>query len=753
MRHPPPSTLCGWSVVPVLVLALGCASSREPRLPAPSGSPAVIAPGSDTKGVNPSPVTRAEAVSDAHFGTSVLDPYRWLEDEKSPEVQAWMKTQDAFARAKLNALPARAALVSRLEQLFRVSVVTAPIVRGSRSFYLRRAADKDKAILFWRDGKSGPEKVLLDPNVWEKGTVSLGDWAPSWDGKKLAFAQKPNAADNAVLHVMDVDTGKWSDADVIEGARYATPSWTPDNKGFYYAWVPMDASIPEDVRPGYVDLRHHLLGQPPAKDEVVFPKTGNPELGVQVYVSRDGKYLFAQVDHGWTDNAVYFRRLGKDATWRELVKSTEAHYDVEPWKDFFYVLTDEGASGKRVFRVAANAPARKEWKEIIPEDPKARIESLAIVGGRLALSYLKDAHSELRLFELDGKPVRTVALPGLGTATTFQGLQDRDEAFFSFTSFTTPPTIFRTSVKTGATDVWAKTEVPVQADAFEVEQVFYPSKDGTRVPMFLVHKKGMVRDGNNPTLLYGYGGFDISLTPAFRTAIFPWLEAGGVYAVANLRGGGEYGKTWHEAGRLHHKQNVFDDFIAAAEYLVKTKVTQPARLAINGGSNGGLLVGTAMVQRPDLFGAVVCQVPLLDMVRFPLFGQGRTWIPEYGNPATEADFQVLLSYSPYHHVKAGTVYPPLLMMSSDHDDRVDPMHARKFVALVQAKAAGPGTSLLRIEAHAGHGGADRVDQAVLSAADTYAFLFQALKVPSPGSNRSPDGRPRSGGEQASPGSK
>ncbi|MCP3167614.1 prolyl oligopeptidase family serine peptidase [Myxococcus qinghaiensis] len=674
------------------------------------------------------PATRVDAVVDTVHGVTVPDAYRWLEDEKAPEVQAWMKAQDAVAREALAKMPGRDALVRRFRELFYVDSISIPARRAGRYFYIRTHKDKEKAVLYWRDGEKGAEKVLLDPNGWSQdGSVSLGTWAPSWDGKKLVFAQKPNAADEAVLHVVDVDSGQWSKGDVIEGAKYAQPRWTPDGKGFYYEWLPSDASIPVDARPGYTTLRFHALGEDPKKDALVHPHTGDPSTFLQGDLSRDGQFLFVYILRGWNENDVYWKRPG-EKDFRLLVKGQGARYNVVAWKGRFYVNTDEGAPRQRVFEVDPAHSERSAWKEIVPEDPVASLQNMNVVGEHLALEYMKDATTVIRVATLRGKRVREVELPGVGAASNLSGLEDEDEAYFVFTSFTTPRRVYKTSVQSGKSELWAQVELPMDPSAYTVDQVFYPSKDGTRVPMFLVYRKGLKRDGNAPTLLYGYGGFNVNMEANFRASILPWLDAGGVYAVANLRGGGEYGTAWHEAGRQANKQNVFDDFHAAAEYLIREQYTQPRKLAIQGGSNGGLLVGAAMTQRPELYGAVVCQVPLLDMVRYHLFGSGRTWIPEYGTAEKAEEFRTLHAYSPYHHVRPDVRYPALLMMSADHDDRVDPMHARKFVAAVQNAPGGLSPALLRIEMNAGHGGADQVAKSIESSADQYAFLFQALEV-------------------------
>lgn len=677
------------------------------------------------------PKTKSVPLTETLHGASVSDPYRWLEDEKSADVQAWMKAQDDFARARLKDLPLREQLTKRYHELYYLDAVGVPVKRGGRYFYTRQKKDKEKAVVYWRNGEKGEEKPLLDPNTWSNdNTVSLGVWVPSWDGKKVVFAEKPNAADEATLYVLDVDTGERSKVDVIPGGKYASPSWAPDNKSFIYEWLPLDAAIPVSERPGYCEVRRHTLGQDPTKDELLHGKTGDPKTFIGGSISRDGKFLFVTIMRGWNENDVFFKRPG-DKDWKLLVKGVDATYGVDVWKDTFYVFTDDGAPNKRVFKVDPKKLERKDWHELIPEDKEAARDSMAIVGGHLAISSLKKAVSQVELFGLDGKKVRDVQLPGLGTATNLVGLEEDDEAYFAFSSFVMPRQVFKTSIKSGASELWAKVEVPVDASKYEVTQVSYPSKDGTQVTMFIVAAKGAVKDGSHPTLLYGYGGFDVSLTSAFTSFIYPWLELGGVYAVPNLRGGGEYGKAWHDAGKGAKKQNVFDDFAAAAEFLVKEKWTSPGKLAIRGGSNGGLLTGTALTQRPELFGAVICAVPLLDMVRYHLYGSGKTWIPEYGDPEKADDFKVLHAYSPYHHIRPGAEYPPLLMMSADHDDRVDPFHARKFVAALQDAQGAHSKAWLRIEMHSGHGGADQVAKSIESSVDQIAFLAHALKVAAP----------------------
>ncbi|MFL5320553.1 MAG: S9 family peptidase, partial [Myxococcaceae bacterium] len=436
----------------------------------------------------PPPTRRSDTVFE-NFGQKTPDAYAWLEDEKSPEVQQWMLAQDKCARNVLAHLPNRDVLAKRFKQLYYVDSVSPPIKRGTRYFYVRTHADKEKPIVYWREGEKGQEKVLLDPNKWSaEGTISLGEWVPSWDGKKVAFTQRPNAADEATLYVLDVDTNKQSDVDVIEGAKYASPDWLPDNSGFYYEFLPTDPKIPVAERPGYTELRLHKLGVDPKTDAVIHEKTGDPSTFLEGSLSRDGKYLFVYVIRGWSENDVYLQRVGKQKDFTLLVKGKDAQYGVEAWKDNFYIVTDEGAPKQHVFKVSAAKPERKNWKEIVKEDKDATLDGVNIVGGQLSLSYLKDASSELRLASLDGKPERTVALPlAIGTSSNLIGNEDEDEAFYSFSSFTLPKQVYRTSIAKGGAELWAKVELPIDPTPYTVTLVRYPSKDGTQIPMFLIH--------------------------------------------------------------------------------------------------------------------------------------------------------------------------------------------------------------------------------------------------------------------------
>jgi prolyl oligopeptidase len=678
------------------------------------------------------PPTRTVDVVETLHGRPVADPYRWLEDGASPEVRAWVTEQDAAARRHLDALGGRQALAERLRQLFYFDSLSPPHRAGNRLFYYRHHAEREKAVLYWREGDGGEERVLIDPNALSPdGTTSLGAWMPSHDGMTLAYALHANNADEAILEVMDVASGTVSGVDRIEGARYASPSWTPAGDGFYYVWLPTDPSIPEDRRLGDAEIRFHALGTDRRCDPVVRERTGDPEVFPGVRLSQDGHWLFASESIFSRDDLFYRDLRTEGSPWTTLVAGVEANFSVLAWEDRFFVMTSDGAPRGRVFAVDPASPERDAWREIVPETPGAVLRSASIVGGRLVLTYLWDSAGAIELRTLEGELVRRIDLPSIGSTSGVVGAPDQDEAYFEFSSFLHPPEVHRLSAKSGTTELWSKVARAVDPAPFTLERVRYRSKDGTLIPMYLVHPAGIARDGSTPFLLIGYGGFSVSMEPIFDASIYPWLEAGGGFALASLRGGGEYGEDWHRAGALDNKQNVFDDFIAAAEHLVDEGYTAPGRLAIQGGSNGGLLVGAALTQRPDLFAAAICSVPLLDMVRYHLFGSGRAWVSEYGSPEEAEDFHRLYGYSPYHRVRAGVEYPAVLFMSSDADDRVDPLHARKMAAALQATGEGRRPVLLRIEAHAGHTGAGRLQSAVETWTDCYAFLFDVLGVAPP----------------------
>jgi prolyl oligopeptidase len=679
---------------------------------------------------HPWPETRRQDLVDTVNSMKLADPYRWLEDEKSPEVQAWMKTQDDYTRAELAKLPGRAELMDRLKQLFYFDAISAPLHRKGRFFFTRKHADKEKMVVYWRQGEKGAEKVLFDPNTWSAdGTKGLGGWWPSHDGKYVAYAVKLNNSDETETKILDVATGK-DLPDTIPGTKYSGASWTPDGKGFYYTWIPpISEKVTVAERPGFAEVRFHKLGADPATDQIVHPATKNAQTFIAGGISRDGHWLTVTIQHGWNSTEVFFKDARKkDAAWTPLVTGVDAVFFLDVWRDRFYVLTNVDAPRYRVFKVDPLKPSRDAWKEIVPQG-ESTLQNVDIVGEQLVMTYLRNAASEIEIHDLEGKLVRKLELPSIGTSGGISGNPDEDTGYFSFTSFTEPQIVFQTSIRTGKVKEWARIKLPIDSSQLVTEQVFYPSKDGTKISMFLIHKRDAKKDGKNPTILSGYGGFNVSMSPGFSSSRIVWLERGGFYAIPNLRGGGEYGEEWHRAGMLLNKQNVFDDFIAAAEYLIKEGWTQPAHLSIQGGSNGGLLVGAAMTQRPELFKTVICAVPLLDMLRYHLFGSGKTWVPEYGSAEDPAQFKALYEYSPYRRaVDAGPrAYPAVLFDSADHDDRVDPLHARKLAALIQSAQTADAPVLLRIERNSGHGGADMVKQTVERVADQLLFLESQIR--------------------------
>ncbi|MGE0399983.1 MAG: prolyl oligopeptidase family protein, partial [Kofleriaceae bacterium] len=641
-----------------LLVAAACGSSSPPTMlpvdpPSQKVDPAPVAgPAEPAAPKHAWPATKKDNIVETIYGKKVSDPYRWLEDDQDPEVQAWMNAQDAYARGELAKAPGREALAARLKELFYYDAISAPLHRKGRYFYTRKHANKEKSIVYWKQGEKGEEKVLFDPNAWSAdGTKGLGGWYPSWDGKYVAYAVKENNSDETTTHVIEVATGK-DLKDTIAGTKYGGASWTPDGKGFYYTWVPpvgtkvggRDVTIAE--RPGFAEVRFHKLGDDPAKDTIVHPATGSAKTFIGGGISKDGHWIVVNISHGWNSTDVYIKDARKkDAPFTPIVKGVDALFEVDVWKDQLYITTNDGAPRYRVFKTPATKLDRAAWKEIIPQG-EATLQGTSIVGGQLVATYLRNAASEVEVRTLEGKLVRKVALPALGTTGGIAGQPDEDTGYFSFTSFTEPSIIYKTSIKTGKVDEWARVKLPIDTSQFETQQVFYPSKDGTKISMFIMAKKGTPRDGTAPTILYGYGGFNVNMTPAFSSSRAVWLERGGVYAIPNLRGGGEYGEEWHRSGMLLNKQNVFDDFIGAAEYLIKEKYTSPEHLAISGGSNGGLLTGATVTQRPELFKAVVIAVPLLDMLRFHLSGSGKTWVPEYGSAEDPEQFAAIWAYSP-----------------------------------------------------------------------------------------------------------
>jgi len=676
------------------------------------------------------PKAKVAPVEDNLHGHTIVDNYRWLEDSSSPETKAWVNEELAYTRGVLDALPGREKIQKRLEQLLTIGNITPPQLAGPYYFYTRREGMQNQPVLYVREGLDGKDRVLLDANqLAADGTIALDWWYPSEDGKYVAYGLSPSGSEMSTLHVIETANGKKL-SDEIERTRAASIAWKPDNSGFYYTRYPKKGEVPDGQEMYNRHVFYHVLGGDPAKDPLIFGKGLDPEHWPNVNLSEDGRWLLIDVSEGWTKTELYLEDLKAGTPPVRITDGKEALYSGEFLEGRFYITTNEDAPRYRVFVAEASNPARENWKEIIPQSD-AVLQGAAVFGKKLFAQYEHNASSQLKIFSTDGKLEREVPLPAIGTVYGSGGKWNRKEVFYGFQSFTFPPSIYRYDLSGGESSLWAKVEAPsIEPSAYSVDQEWYASKDGTKIPMFIVSKKGLVKDGHNPTLLTGYGGFNVSLTPAFSRTVYLWMEHGGVYAVANLRGGAEFGEDWHRAGMLEKKQNVFDDFIAAGEYLVAQKYTDRDHLAIQGGSNGGLLMGAMITQRPDLFRAVVCQVPLLDMLRYQNFQIAKLWIPEYGSSDDPKQFDWLYAYSPYHHVRAGMEYPSILFMTADTDTRVDPMHAKKMAALMQAEAKNGASKerpiLLRIESKAGHGAGKPVTKQIEESTDVYSFLFWQL---------------------------
>ncbi|HEY0593351.1 MAG TPA: prolyl oligopeptidase family serine peptidase [Thermoanaerobaculia bacterium] len=690
------------------------------------------------------PKTEAQPVKQTLHGVEIVDPYRWLEGSAAPElggkkdaeldarVSAWTDAQNGYTRSILDALPGRKALEETLRPLMEVGSVSAPSMRRDRYFFSKRDGRQAQPVYFVQIGQKGTPKVLLDPNALdEKGLTAPSFLEPNHDGTLAAFGLYYAGDENTTLYVMDVDTGVWL-ADQIEG-KVGGVQWTPDSKGFFYSKL-------ADVKNPYSrQIRHHRLGTHPRQDPLLFEQYKEGPLattwGPFAAISRDARWMILGYWTGTNANDLWVVDLDRWFRTGEfervpIMTGKEATAAGEIVGDTLYMTTTLDAPNGRVIAVDLKNPDPKRWNVILPERKDAALEEISIARSYVAASYLKDVTTRIELFEFDGAPVRALELPGLGSADIATE-QDRDEAFITYSSFNEPRSIYRVDLSKPQVErtLWARPDVPVDPKSVEVRQVFYTSKDGTKIPMFLVHRKGLKLDGKNPTLLYGYGGFNIAQSPSFNAGMFQWYEAGGVYALAGLRGGSEYGEAWHRAGMLEQKQNVFDDFIAAAEWLIANGYTSPKKLAIAGGSNGGLLTGAALVQRPDLFSAVIVGVPLLDMLRYQNFLMARFWVPEYGSAENAEQFSVLRRYSPYHNVKAGTKYPAVLLTAGENDSRVHPLHARKMTALLQASTAsdqGEDPILLWVDRSAGHGQGKPLDLRIRDAADQRIFLMWQL---------------------------
>jgi prolyl oligopeptidase len=670
-------------------------------------------------------------VSEVLHGVEVHDPFRWLEPGEKPEVRAWIAQQNQILRRRLDALPSRQPLAERLRSLFSVGSLEAPEVTGqgrdARYFYQRRTGQQNQAVLYCRQGLQGIDRVLVDVNqLTPDGSCALDWWYPSPDGRLLAYGLSRHGDEESTLHVREVDSGR-DRRDVIPRTRGCSLAWLPSGQGFYYTrHQPIDTRAGQ--QPLFIRVYFHRLGTDPERDRLIFGEEWGPSIWPTLRLSPDGRRLVIEVAEGSVRSDLFL--IDTRARSRKpmpLVAGHSALFHVaDVLEDKIYVLSNQGAPRYRLFQVDMDRPTRPHWKEIIPEG-KDTLESARIIGGKLVTIYLKNACSRVRVFSQRGTLDHEVRLPGLGTVSGLQGHRRTREVLFAFTSFLTPTMVLRHHLGTRQTTPWQKLESSIRSKGISVKQVHYSSKDGTPIPMFLVGRKGRVR-GKRPVLLSGYGGFNFSLTPEFAAWVGPFIEQGGLYAVANLRGGGEFGEHWHRAGMLESKQNVFDDFIAAAEHLLRTGITSRARLAITGRSNGGLLVAAAITQRPDLFRAAVCGVPITDMVRYHRFGISKFWVPEYGSAEDPEQFRFLYAYSPYHRVKSGVAYPATLVFTADSDARVEPMHARKFAAHLQAAQGGRHPIFLRTESEAGHGVGKPISKLIDQYADELAFLFRELGI-------------------------
>jgi prolyl oligopeptidase len=671
------------------------------------------------------PVARVDEVVDTVQGVRIPDPYRWLEGA-SGEVKQWVDGQNAYTTALLGARPGREPLRKRLAALLSIGALGTPEVRGDWYFHTRREGTQNQPILYVRQGVGGTDRVLVDPNpLSPDGTATIDWWFPSRDGTLLAYGLSTAGDEKSTLRVRDTATGH-DRPDVIPDTRFCSLGWLHDGSGFYYTRYPALGSVPAGQENYNRRVFFHRLGDAPAKDALVFGQDRKPEEIIELDLSPDGRWLTAMVYDGWAKTDLLLRDLSKpEGGFVPVALGLDAIFTGGVVDGVLYMRTNLDASRYRLLAVDPEHTDRAAWKTLIPEG-EAVLDQASVIGGRLFVRQTREASSRVAVYGLDGRHQRDIALPALGTVDAITGEPDGQEAFFGFSSYTVPPRVQRVDVKDGTVSLWRQVATDVEIEGFEVKQVFYPSKDGTRVSMFLVSRRGTTLDGNNPTILYGYGGFNVSQTPEFSRALVLWLERGGVYAEANLRGGGEYGEAWHRAGMLDRKQNVFDDFIAAGEYLVRTKVTRPERLAIYGGSNGGLLTGATLTQRPDLFKAVVCSVPLLDMLRYQNYQIARLWVPEYGSAESPEQFKYLYAYSPYHHVKKGTAYPAVLFTTAESDTRVDPMHARKMTALLQASTSSGRPILLRTETRAGHGVGKPLSKQIDESADIYGFFLWQL---------------------------
>jgi prolyl oligopeptidase len=681
---------------------------------------------SDLRSILTYPKTQKSDHVDDYHGIKVPDPYRWLEDLDGEETEAWVEAQNKVTFGYLEKIPVRDQIKQRLTQVWNYEKYGTPFKQRNRYFYFKNDGLQNQSVLYVLDSLDAEPEVLIDPNTLsEDGTIALSNISISEDGNLMAYGLSTSGSDWQEWKVRDIKT-KTDLEDHLKWIKFSGASWTHDHQGFFYSRYdePNEENKLEDTN-YYQKLYYHRLGTSQSEDQLIYERSDQKEWGFSGYVTEDGRYLIISVWRG-TDprNLIFYKDLTQpNSEVIELIQEFESEYDFIDYEgDQFWFQTDLEAPKSRV--IAINIKTGNQT-EIIPEAEET-LRGVGVLNHQFVASYLKDAYTQIKIFNLDGSFVKEVELPGIGSAGGFNGKREDTETFYSYTSFTTPNNIYRYNMSTGESTLYRQAEVDFNPEDYEVEQVFYSSKDGTKIPMFITYKKGLKLDGNNPTILYGYGGFGVSLTPSFSISRIVWLEMGGVYAIPNLRGGGEYGEDWHQAGTKLNKQNVFNDFIAAAEWLIENQYTSSAKLAISGGSNGGLLVGACMTQRPDLFGAALPAVGVMDMLRFHKFTIGWAWTSDYGSPDDPEEFKALYAYSPLHNLKSGTQYPATLISTADHDDRVVPAHSFKFAAALQEAHSGDNPVLIRVETKAGHGAGKPTQKIIEELADEFAFLVEVL---------------------------
>lgn len=682
------------------------------------------------------PVTKKVGQVDTYHGQEIADPYRWLEDIDSADTTAWIKAQNDVTEAYLAKIPGRDRIAARATEIWNFNRWGVPSREGKQWFWFKNDGLQNQAVLYVGDKPESEGRVLLDPNsLSTDGTIALKDTAFSADGKYMAYGLSSGGSDWEEWRVLDVAKGQPTE-DVLKWVKFSEVDWSRDGKGFWYSrYDEPQGENALKAKNEFQKLYYHRIGKPQSDDELVYERKDQPDYSFAADASEDGRYLIVSVGQGTErKNLVLYRDLkakGKNAALKELISEWTAEYEfIGNVGSKFYFRTDDDAPRGRIVAIDVTKPARKNWKTVVEQSDDS-LQSADLVGGQLVLNYLHDASSRLRRFGLDGKSKGDITLPGLGTVASFEGRPGDKQAFYSFASYTTPTSIYRYDIAKGKSTLLRAPTMAFDPSQYETRQVLYTSKDGTRVPMFITGKKNLVLDGSNPTILWGYGGFRIPQVPTYSPAVATWLDQGGVFAVANLRGGGEYGREWHEAGMKLKKQNVFDDYIAAAEYLIAEKYTSPQRLAIRGGSNGGLLVAAAELQRPDLFAAAVPAVGVLDMLRFREFTIGKAWESDYGSVLNAEEFTALRAYSPLHNIKPGVEYPATLITTGDHDDRVFPAHSFKFAAALQAANPKGKPHLIRVDVRAGHGQGKPTAKQIAETADVYAFILNAFGLAKP----------------------